>query len=101
MQPKKVRVPTTEQAKRHASARETIQSELPPKRRSIATPSKGSIADPLRNAREAQAGFSRTANCDKLGELRRLKTGRNLWFPALSLCFRFFASGFQRRSFIG
>ena len=53
MQPKKVRVPTTEQAKRHASARETIQSEFPPKRRSIATPPKGSIADQLRNAREA------------------------------------------------
>jgi len=46
MQPKKVRVPTTEQAKRHASARETIQSEFPPKRRSIASPPKGSIFPP-------------------------------------------------------
>ena len=79
MQPKKVRVPTTEQAKRHASARETIQSEFPPKRRSIATPPKGSIADQLRNAREAHGltwyAVAKAAGIPISGTIRDIEAG--------------------------
>jgi len=86
MKRKETDVPTPEQAKRHASARASIQSEFPPKRRSTSKPAKESpamesIAEQLRKAREAQGltwyAVAKAAGVPNSGTIRSIEAGRD------------------------
>ncbi len=78
---KQASVPTPEQAKRHASARVSVQSEFPPKRRSTIKPAKESIAEQLRKARESQGltwyAVAKAAGVPNSGTIRDIEAGRD------------------------
>lgn len=70
-----------EQLARHASARQSIQSEYPPKRPVPLEPAKGSIADQLRKAREAKGltwyAVAKAAGVPNSGTIRDIEAGHD------------------------
>lgn len=70
---------TAAETERYAKQREQVKQEFPPKRQSLNKPATGSIAERLRNAREAQGltwyAVAKAAGIPNSGTIRDMEDG--------------------------
>ena len=72
---------TAADAEQNAKQRAQVKQEFPPKRRSASEPAPGSIAERLRNAREAQGltwyAVAKAAGIPNSGTIRDMEAGQD------------------------